>query len=130
MPVQMHDRRGRSRSIFVAVWPAGRRDGIRLSADRGREGPKKFLGKWEGILQTDGYQAYEGVGGPKVVHVGCWAHARRKFVDAVKVNPRDAEAVNMVTRMDACFWWIEMRGKARKCRATGATARADAAVDG
>ena len=38
-----------------------------------------------------------------MVHVGCWAHARRKFVDAVKVNPKDAEAINMVTRMDALF---------------------------
>ncbi len=46
---------------------------------------------------------YEGVGGPKLVHVGCWAHARRKFVDAVKVNPQDAAAVKMVTRMDALF---------------------------
>src|SRR6202044_901074 len=70
---------------------------------RGREGPKRFLGEWEGILQTDGYQAYEGVGGPKMVHVGCWAHARRRFVDAVKVNPKDAAAINMVTRMDALF---------------------------
>ena len=34
---------------------------------------------------------------------GCWAHARRKFVDAVKVNPQDAAAVAMVTRMDALF---------------------------
>ena len=42
-------------------------------------------------------------GGPKMVHVGCWAHARRKFVDAVKVNPKDVEAINMVTRMDALF---------------------------
>jgi transposase len=38
-----------------------------------------------------------------MVHVGCWAHARRNFVDAVKVNPRDAAAINMVTRMDALF---------------------------
>jgi transposase len=38
-----------------------------------------------------------------MVHVGCWAHARRKFVDAVKVNPQDAEAVKMVVRMDALF---------------------------
>ena len=37
------------------------------------------------------------------MHVGCWAHARRKFVDAVKVNPQDAAAVKMVTRMDALF---------------------------
>ena len=39
----------------------------------------------------------------KMVRVGCWAHARRKFVDAVKVNPKDAAAVVMVTRMDALF---------------------------
>jgi hypothetical protein len=30
-------------------------------------------------------------------------HARRKFVDAVKVNPKDGEAIKMVTRMDALF---------------------------
>jgi hypothetical protein len=54
-------------------------------------------------LQTDGYQAYDTIGGPKLVHVGCWAHARRKFVDAVKVNPQDAESIAMVTRMDALF---------------------------
>jgi hypothetical protein len=52
---------------------------------------------------NDGYAAYDDIGGPKLVHVGCWAHARRKFVDAVKVNPKDAAAVVMVTRMDALF---------------------------
>ena len=41
---------------------------------RGRDGPKEFLGQFEGILQTDGYVAYESVGGPKLVHAGCWAH--------------------------------------------------------
>jgi hypothetical protein len=43
------------------------------------------------------------VGGPKLVHVGCWAHAPRKFVEAVKVNPDDGEAAAMVLRMDALF---------------------------
>ena len=38
-----------------------------------------------------------------MIHVGCWAHARRKFVDAVKVNPKDGAAIAMVTRMDALF---------------------------
>jgi hypothetical protein len=70
---------------------------------RGRDGPAKFLKGWNGILQTDGYQVYEQVGGPGLIHVGCWAHARRKFVDAVKVNPKDGAAVAMVTRMDALF---------------------------
>ena len=88
----------------MAVRQTWRRDGVRLlPGTRTRGSETSSLGNWEGILQTDGYQAYDGVGGPKMVHVGCWAHARRKFVDAVKVNPQDAEAVKMVVRMDALF---------------------------
>jgi transposase len=104
VPVQMHDRRGSNHEAYL--WQYGKPGGetvFDFCLHRGREGPKRFLEKWEGILQTDGYQAYEGVGGPKMVHVGCWAHSRRKFVDAVKVNPQDGEAVKMVTRMDALF---------------------------
>ena len=93
---------------------------------------RSFWDNWEGILQTDGYQAYDGVGGPKLVHVGCWAHARRKFVDAVKVNPQDAEAVKMVTRMDALFLVDrDAREQADERRgAAGVAARACAAVGG
>lgn len=104
VPVQMHDKRGSDHQAYL--WQYGSPGGetvFEFQLGRGREGPRKFLGEWEGILQTDGYQAYNGVGGPKLVHVGCWAHARRKFVDAVKVNPQDAAAINMVTRMDALF---------------------------
>ena len=104
VPVQMHDKRGADHQAYL--WQYGRPGGetvFDFRMGRGREGPQKFLGPWEGILQTDGYQAYEGVGGPKLVHVGCWAHARRKFVDAVKVNPHDAAAIQMVMRMDALF---------------------------
>ncbi|MCP5116176.1 MAG: IS66 family transposase, partial [bacterium] len=70
---------------------------------RGREGPKEFLGLFEGILQTDGYVAYEGVGGPRVVHAACWAHARRGFVEAGKLNPRDVAAAGVVKRIDDLF---------------------------
>ena len=104
VPVQMHDGRGSNHEAYL--WQYGKPGGetvFDFCLGRGREGPNKFLGNWEGILQTDGYQAYEGVGGPKLVHVGCWAHARRKFVDAVKVNKEDVAAVSMVLRMDALF---------------------------
>src|SRR5882757_999512 len=104
VPVQMHDKRGADHQAYL--WQYGKPGGetvFEFCLGRGRDGPKKFLGEWEGILQTDGYQAYDNIGGPKLVHVGCWAHARRKFVDAVKVNPQDAAAVKMVTRMDALF---------------------------
>lgn len=104
VPVQMHDKRGENHQAYL--WQYGKPGGetvFEFQLGRGREGPKKFLGNWEGILQTDGYQAYDNIGGDKLVHVGCWAHARRKFVDAVKVNPKDADAIAMVTRMDALF---------------------------
>lgn len=104
VPVQMGDGRGSDHQAYF--WQYGEPGGetvFEFQMGRGREGPKKFLGEWEGILQTDGYQAYKGIGGPKLVHVGCWTHARRKFVDAVKVNPKDEQAVTMVLRMDALF---------------------------
>ena len=104
VPVQMHDGRGKNHQAYL--WQYGKPGGetvFDFCLHRGREGPKRFLEKWEGILQTDGYQAYDGVGGEKLVHVGCWTHARRKFVDAVKVNKGDEAAVSMVLRMDALF---------------------------
>lgn len=104
VPVQMHDKRGSDHQAYL--WQYGKPGGetvFDFQMGRAREGPAKFFGQWEGILQTDGYQAYDNIGGPKLVHVGCWAHARRYFVDAVKVNPKDGEATKMVVRMDALF---------------------------
>ncbi len=75
VPVQMHDKRGADHQAYL--WQYGKPGGetvFDFRMGRGREGPQKFLGQWEGILQTDGYQGYDGVGGPKLVHVGCWAH--------------------------------------------------------
>jgi transposase len=73
--VQMHDRRGHNHQAYL--WQYSRPWGtvvFEFRLGRGREGPKQFLGKYGGILQTDGYVAYEKVGGPGLVHAGCWAH--------------------------------------------------------
>ena len=70
---------------------------------RGRDGPKRFLGQFEGILQTDGYAAYDQIGGPRMVHAACWSHARRQFFEAVKLNPRDPVATPIVAQMDELF---------------------------
>src|SRR5260370_18718004 len=69
----------------------------------GGEGPKHFLGNFDGLLQSDGYAVYDSVGGPKMVHACCWSHARRKFVEAVKLHPQDAEAVRIVRLIEALF---------------------------
>jgi hypothetical protein len=52
---------------------------------RSAEVPKRLFEGYQGILQTDGYEGYGAIGRePGIVHVGCWAHARRRFVDALK----------------------------------------------
>jgi hypothetical protein len=52
---------------------------------RSAEVPKRLFEGFQGILQTDGYEGYGALGRePGIVHVGCWAHARRRFVDALK----------------------------------------------
>jgi transposase len=81
---------------------------------RGREGPAHFLDKFEGILQTDGYAAYNsGVGSPKMVHAACWSHARRGFVDAIKLNKLDAASIRIVDLMDQLFA-IDARARSEK----------------
>ena len=53
--------------------------------------PKAFLEGFKGYLHTDGYAGYR-VLAPEVTLVGCWAHVRRKFDEAVKGAPPDARA--------------------------------------
>jgi len=52
---------------------------------RASKHPDKFLSGFRGYLQTDGYSAYGKLTG--ITTVGCWAHARRKFTDALKALP-------------------------------------------
>jgi transposase len=49
-----------------------------------------LLKDYEGFVQTDGYKGYDFLDfDPKIVHLGCWAHARRKFTDVAKsAKPR------------------------------------------
>lgn len=106
IPVDVQLRDGRGQNHQAYLWQYSRPGGgvvFDFCLGRGREGPKEFLGQFEGILQTDGYVAYEKVGGPKLVHAGCWAHSRRKFFDAVKLNPADAVATRMVKLIDDLF---------------------------
>src|SRR5688572_19417594 len=85
VPVQMHDGRGKNHKAYL--WQYSRPGGsvvFDFRTGRGREGPKSFLGGYEGILQTDGYAAYDSTGGPKMVHAACWAHYLNK--DVIQVN--------------------------------------------
>ena len=102
--VQTHDKRGRNHQGYM--WQYGSPGkGVVFDFRMGRDGdgPKQFLGNFNGLFQTDGYQGYNRVGGAKMVHAGCLAHARRKFVDAVKLNAKDQQAARIVALMDELF---------------------------
>ena len=102
--VQLKDSKGRNHQAYL--WQYSTPGGavvFDFQLGRSREGPKRFLGKYEGILQTDGYAAYDRVGGPKMVHAGCWAHARRYFFQAVEAHPQDRAAIALVATIDELF---------------------------
>ncbi|HPA10639.1 MAG TPA: IS66 family transposase [Treponemataceae bacterium] len=54
----------------------------------------ELLEGFTGYLQTDGYEAYATAlkGNDAIVHVGCMAHARRKFDEAAKVSKKESSA--------------------------------------
>jgi len=102
--VQMHDQRGKNHQGYL--WQYSR-PGASVIFDfqlgRGRDGPKKFLAGFNGLLQTDGYAAYDKVGGPQVVHAACWSHSRRKFYDAHQVCPDESVAKDIVLLINDLF---------------------------
>ncbi len=57
-------------------------------ASRSQAVPVRLLDGFEGVLQTDGYAGYNKVCREnKITRIGCWDHARRKFVEASKAAP-------------------------------------------
>ena len=82
---------------------------------RSREGPANFLAQFGGRLQSDGYAAYGKIGGPSLLHFGCWAHVRRKFFDAAKLDPKNVRCVAVVAAIGALY---EIERQAREGKLT------------
>ena len=68
---------------------------------------EKYLEGYTGALMSDGYAAYKQVAQENgLTHLCCWAHARRKFVEAQKAQPkgktgRADRAINMIAKLYA-----------------------------
>jgi len=59
--------------------------------DPGRSGqvPVRLLEGYQGYLMTDGYDGYNALAkADGIEHLACWAHVRRRFVDAARVQPK------------------------------------------
>lgn len=68
---------------------------------RGRDGPRLFLGNYRGYLQADAYAGYDVVFATgRVLEVGCWAHARRRFFASLEAEKQSAEyALSAIRRL-------------------------------
>ena len=68
---------------------------------RSGETARRLIGGYRGTVQTDGYEVYEAYeGAPGKRMIGCWAHARRKFVEALDEDRKHAsEALVYIGRL-------------------------------
>ena len=64
-----------------------RNSNARASLCNGRRCPKEFLSGFKGYLHTDGYSGRNNLP-ENITVIGCWAHARRKFDEAMKSLPK------------------------------------------
>jgi transposase len=88
--VQDHDGKGIKTGrlwVYIGDWK-NRFIVYDYTPDRSRDGPARVLNGFEGYLQADAYSAYDALySNGKIVEVGCWMHARRRFYEARTSDP-------------------------------------------
>lgn len=106
-PIKVQDRHHKSgiRQGYMWVYhcPADKLVLFDYRQGRDQSGPKEMLRDFKGILQTDGYSVYEALYGnhPDIILVYCMAHARRKFVDALRDDKQ--KAGHVLEKMQALY---------------------------
>ncbi len=79
------------------VWTLSREDAVvyRILETRSQQAARALLAGYTGIVLADGYGAYDALAraGPRFTLAHCWAHVRRKFVEAEPHYPAPCRAV-------------------------------------
>ncbi len=79
----------------------------RIFPSRSGATAKTVLGDFQGVVVVDGYAAYQtatqaGADGPAPATLAfCWAHVRRKFVEALKFEPACAQVLHLIGQLYA-----------------------------
>lgn len=107
--VQTPEKKGENHRAFFWQYSApGMGVVFDFEMTRSKQVAKEFFKDYGGILHTDGYAAYEkDIGTRDLIHACCWSHARRGFIDAIKVENKahatDARLERAVVLMDGLF---------------------------
>jgi transposase len=113
-PLQVLNEAGRSNTSksYMWVYRGGKLDHpiLLYQYQRTRSGrvALEFLSDYHGYIQSDDFAGYDHLDqNPDIVHLGCWAHARRKFVKVVQVRKRNrSKRVNPKSLADEALDYI------------------------
>jgi len=98
-PIQVLNESGKSVGSKSYMWvmargsPGTKAVIFQYHSSRSQIVPKSLFADYRGYLQADGYSGYDPITKDEspIRRIGCWAHVRRKFVDALKSAPRGGE---------------------------------------
>ena len=115
VPCQSAAVRGRNHQAYM--WEFSRPGGpviFEFKMSRAREGPRDFLKGFKGILQSDGYSAYDKLG-EGIEYAACWAHARREVHRAHLLQPKDPRPLEILGLIGKIY---QLEEQARQAEAT------------
>lgn len=94
--------------------------------NRSGQVPLHLLQDYRGYLMTDGYEGYNAIAQQDgVEHLCCWAHVRRKFVEAQRAQPKSKNTkIGTVGKADMALNYIgKLYGIERRCHGDDLAAR-------
>ena len=107
--VQVMDEPGKKNTTLSYMWcfrGGGERPVVlfHYAPTRSPREIERFISGYKGYIQTDGYVGYEAVCSREgIIHVGCWSHARRNFVDAAKCSGEGTFAHTVLERIGRLY---------------------------
>lgn len=108
-PIEVADGERRYRQGYIWTYRGEEGEvGYDFTWKRNREGPQRILKDYRGYLQADAAPAFNDLYGEAILEVGCWAHTRRYFKEAV--SSAALEATQVLT------WIGELYGLERHAR--------------
>lgn len=101
-PITILEPAGGSRKgrLWTYLDPLARQVVFDATPTHERDGPETFLAGFVGDLQADAYTGYDALYATgRIREIGCWAHARRRFVEALTTDVRAALTVALIQQL-------------------------------
>jgi len=117
-PVQVLNEAGKAATSTSYMWvrsagpPDQRITLFDYAPSRSGAVPRKLLAGYQGALMLDGYEGYEPVCKEQgLTRLGCWVHARRKFVDVSRASKKKNSQAAFAIKLIAKLYAIEKANK-------------------